>query len=243
MKRIKLSWLFMLLFGSHWAIAKTDIPLNELLGQFDEKTHPEFVALDKTELPVNKPGMYLRKVVADKLIAAYQDFKHDHPDIPFIVVSATRNYDYQNGIWQRKWKSIYPSTHDSRKTAKTILKYSSMPGTSRHHWGTDVDITQVESRYFHRDPKGKILFAWLNNNMPKYGFCRSYTEGRAGGYNNEEWHWSYKQLSKPYLARYRWYMKHQPDHVLSKLTFAGYDKLNVQAIITEYVFTINPECV
>lgn len=239
---ISLSCLCLFFLSSSLAKAKTQISLNELLGQFDETTHPEFIALDKTKLPVNKPGMYLRKKAADKLILAYHDFKQVHPDIPFIIVSATRNYAYQNSIWEHKWQLLYSQSQNSEKTAKTILAYSSMPGTSRHHWGTDVDITQVESHYFVHDPKGKVLYKWLKKNMSRYGFCQTYNEHRSGGYNTEEWHWSYMPLAKRYLKQYRRYMKQDPMQIISHLNFTGHDKLNLVTIIKEYVFTINPNC-
>lgn len=240
--RIGLSCLCLLFLSNPWAIAKTAISLNELLGQFDESKQPEFIALDKTDLPVNKPGMYLRKKVAAKLILAYHDFKQAHPNIPFVIVSATRNYSYQNAIWQRKWHALYPTTRNSAKTANAILAYSSMPGTSRHHWGTDVDITRVESNYFLQNSKGKVLYQWLKENMPKYGFCQAYSPGRNGGYNIEEWHWSYVPIAKKYLKTYHWYMKNDPKQIIQRLNFIGHNKLNMKALIMEYVFTINPQC-
>jgi len=221
---------------------KNNVTLDELIGQFNEKTHPEFIDLDSTILPVNKPSMYLRKIVTEKLIQAYDDFKRKHPDIPFIIVSATRNYDYQNNIWQYKWQNLYPKYLNSKKTVNEILNYSAMPGTSRHHWGTDVDITSVDPDYFHHDPKGKILFSWLNKNMSKYGFCRVYTEGRNRGYKPEEWHWSYKPLSKYYLAKYQYYINKKPDQIINNLTFSGHNKINLKDIIKEYVFSINKAC-
>lgn len=242
MKLMKLYLTLMLLLTHTMGSTKNNVTLNELLGQFNEKTHPEFINLDSTSLPVNKSGMYLRKIVAEKLVQAYHDFKHKHPDIPFIIVSATRNYDYQNSIWQYKWQNLYPKYLNSKKTVNEILNYSAMPGTSRHHWGTDVDITNVDPDYFRLNPKGKILFSWLKKNMPKYGFCHVYTKGRNRGYKPEEWHWSYKPLSKYYLAKYQYYIDKKPDEIINNLTFAGHDKINLKDIIKEYVFSINKAC-
>ncbi|WP_392566268.1 M15 family metallopeptidase [Utexia brackfieldae] len=222
--------------------APSHIPLNELIGQFNEKQHPNYIRLDSTVLPVNKPGMYLQKEVVAKLIQAYQAFKSEHPDIPFLIVSATRNYDYQSSIWQRKWQTLYPKLKDSSKTANEILRYSSMPGTSRHHWGTDVDITSVESSYFHQNPKGKILYAWLLENMPKYGFCQSFNIGRQGGYQPEEWHWSYQPIAKQYIAEYKQYMDKQPELVMDKLNFIGHEKIPLKTLISQYVFVVNQDC-
>lgn len=218
------------------------ISIEKLIGQFNEKVDPQYIALDKTELPVNKPGMYLQKEPTEQLIKAYQDFKKQYPNIPFIIVSATRNYNYQNGIWQRKWDTLFPKLNDSQNTAKEILKYSSMPGSSRHHWGTDVDITSVSSDYFKNTKQGKILYQWLQANMLKYGFCQPFSEGRSGGYYPEEWHWSYKPIAKNYLHQYKTTLEENEQTILTKLNFAGYNKIKLKQLLTEYVFDVSQDC-
>lgn len=220
----------------------TVIPLNELIGQYNEKTHSNFIALDSTILPVNKKGMYLQTEPTKQLILAYQAFKKQHPTIPFVIVSATRNYTYQNGIWQRKWQNLFPQYKDAMKTASAILQYSSMPGTSRHHWGTDVDITSLSSDYFRKDTQGKILYAWLLENMPKFGFCQAFTEGRNSGYQPEEWHWSYQPIAKLYIQQYKEIMDKQPEAIIEKLTFKGHADLEMKQIIEQYVYSVNAEC-
>lgn len=230
-----------LLLCSTFTMAQT-IPLNKLTGQFDEKQDNDFIALDSTELPVNKKGMYLQKEPAQQLIKAYRDFKKVHPNIPFIVVSATRNYHYQNGIWQRKWDALTAKINDPQKIAEEILKFSSMPGTSRHHWGTDIDITSVSSEFFKNDKKGIILYKWLQDNLPKYGFCQPFNEGRKGGYLPEEWHWSYKPISSQYIAQYKTLLETNPKTIMQTLNFVGHDKITLENLIKEYVLTVNTDC-
>lgn len=218
------------------------IPLDKLTGQFNEKTDTEFVSLDSTTLPVNKSGMYLQKEATEQLVQAYADFKKAHPKIPFIIVSATRNYTYQNGIWQRKWNAIFPKLKNEQLTAEDILRFSSMPGTSRHHWGTDIDITSVSSDYFRKDSQGKVLYQWLQENMPKYGFCQAFNEGRKGGYQPEEWHWSYKPIAKKYLAEYLRILEQDEEQVIGKLNFIGHNKISLKQLVHEYVSDVNLDC-
>lgn len=239
---MKKKFLFLLLIISVPIMANT-VPLNKLIGQFNEKTDKEFVALDTTVLPVNKSGMYLQKEPTEQLIKAYQAFKQQHPNIPFIIVSATRNYAYQNSIWQRKWNTLFPKFNNAQRTAQDILQYSSMPGSSRHHWGTDIDITSVSSDYFHHNQQGKILYQWLEENMPKYGFCRPFNEGRSGGYLPEEWHWSYQPIAKAYLMAYKTALQQDTQSVLSQLNFDGHDKITLKALLEEYVLNVNTECI
>ena len=53
-----------------------------------------------------------------------------------------------------------------------------MPATSRHHWGTDMDINSVEDDYF-KDGKGKKVYRWLVENASKYGFCQVYSDKKS----------------------------------------------------------------
>lgn len=241
MNQIKKRFITIPLLFSNIAMAQP-LSIEQLTGHFNEKKDIHFVALDQTILPVNKKGMYLQKEVAEKLLQAYLDFKKEYPDVPFIIVSATRNYDYQNMIWNNKWNMQFPKFNDAQKTAESILKFSSMPGTSRHHWGTDFDITSVEPDYFENNPKGKILNAWLDKNMQHYGFCKPYSKGRQGGYEPEAWHWSYVPLSRNYLMQYKNTLNKNPDLFLKKFNFKGHDEINLKQLIQEFVFDIDITC-
>jgi LAS superfamily LD-carboxypeptidase LdcB len=92
---------------------------------------------------------------------------------------------------------------DLEKRAKLILLYSSMPGTSRHHWGTDMDLNSLENSYFDSG-EGLKIYQWLTTHAAKFGFCQPYTSKAAGrtGYEEEKWHWSYWPLSKKLLSDY-----------------------------------------
>lgn len=68
------------------------------------------------------------------------------------------------------------------------MLYSSMPTTSRHHWGTDMDINSVEPEYF-ESGQGLLEYNWLKANAHKFGFCQPYSPkddgSRTQGYNLE----------------------------------------------------------
>lgn len=101
----------------------------------------------------------------------------------------------------RKWegyKNLSPI-----KRVKKILEYSSMPSTSRHHWGTDLDLNNLNNSYFEKG-RGAKEYDWLIENTNKYGFYQVYTSKEEGrrGYNLEKWHWSYIPLSEKYLKFY-----------------------------------------
>jgi LAS superfamily LD-carboxypeptidase LdcB len=119
------------------------------------------------------------------------------------IISGTRNFKEQTGIWNRKWEK-YILKKDSIETMRTILTYSSMPSTSRHHWGTDVDINSLENSYF-ESGKGLKEYNWLCENASKFGFCQVYTSKKSSkrtGYEMEKWHWSFLPVASKNLENF-----------------------------------------
>jgi zinc D-Ala-D-Ala carboxypeptidase len=177
-----------------------DITKDELLGKFNPATHPDFIEIDPSY--TSKAHLYMRK-------EAYDAFKSMHAKatqdgVKLTILSATRNFDHQKGIWERKWtRTRYMGWPDAKKVSD-IMTYSSMPGTSRHHWGTDIDLNALENDYFEKG-SGLKTYEWLNLNAPDFGFYQTYTSKDSGrsGYEEEKWHWSYMPLAEKYLQAYR----------------------------------------
>src|SRR5690606_24944631 len=77
------------------------------------------------------------------------------------IVSAFRPFERQLTIWNEKYLGIRPlldrhgnpldaSRLDERARVEAILVWSALPGASRHHWGTDIDVidrSAVEASY------------------------------------------------------------------------------------------------
>ena len=129
--------------------------------------------------------------------------------ISLIIVSGVRNFDYQKSIWDRKWNASSASTGLGK--AKEILEFSSMPMTSRHHWGTDIDLNNLNNSYF-EEGQGKEEYEWLKAHANDFGFYQPYSDkslnGRTG-YNEEKWHWSYMPLASQYLSYYNLYITNE----------------------------------
>jgi len=176
---------------------KVDISEEFVTGQFDFKTHEDFVEVDPQD--ANKE-VHLHKETYKAFQAMSDSAKQD--GISLIIVSGTRNFEYQKAIWDRKWNESTAET-DLEK-ALGILEYSSMPMTSRHHWGTDIDINNLNNSYF-EEGQGREEYEWLKANANDFGFYQTYTEkslnGRTG-YNEEKWHWSYMPLASQFLMYY-----------------------------------------
>ena len=179
------------------------LDINYCMGRFEPKQHADFVAIPVAH--ADRKGMYMRKDAYDAFVK--MSSKALESGITLTIRSAARNFDYQRGIWERKWTGttkLSDGTNvatDIKKPldkALKILEYSSMPGTSRHHWGTDIDLNAFNNEYF-ESGEGKKIYDWLTANASSFGYCQPYTpkgDQRPHGYNEEKWHWSYQPVSQ-----------------------------------------------
>lgn len=215
-----------------------------LTGKFDPAEHPDFVKV-ADRYTDGDPYLLHRDTYAafERMHAAA---RADGVDLK--IISATRNFARQKQIWEAKWNGqrllegsekadeVYPDPADR---ARAILRYSSMPGTSRHHWGTDLDLNALNNDYF-TSGTGKQVYEWLTNHAAEYGFCQPYTAKgpqRPNGYEEERWHWSYLPLATR-LTDYA--ATELEDHDISG--FAGAEAAPRIGVVENYVLGVNPEC-
>lgn len=215
----------------------------ELIGDFDQSKHSDFVVIERKYS--NKDNIYLRKEAYEAFLRMHHAAKKD--GVSLIIVSATRNFNYQKKIWEDKWsgrvavrnQNLAQTIKDDSLRARTILLYSSMPGTSRHHWGTDIDINNLNDAYF-LSGQGKKEYDWLVKNAATYGFCQTYTKkgaDRPDGYEEEKWHWSYTPISAPMLKAYQEKVTYQDIK-----GFLGAESAAKIEVIKNYVLGVNSEC-
>jgi LAS superfamily LD-carboxypeptidase LdcB len=141
--------------------------------------------------------------------------------IDLTLVSSFRDFDRQVGIWNSKFRGERPllardgSLMDARSLdddgkIDAILLWSALPGASRHHWGTDIDVIdraavpagyQPQLTQAEFSPSGPFarLNQWLGENLARFGFFRPYSTFR-GGVQPEPWHLSYAPVASQALA-------------------------------------------
>lgn len=222
--------------------AQTTDTTSFVLGKIEYSQHSEFV---KIPVPyANREGMYMRKEALEAFIRMQEAAKAD--GVGLVIISAGRNFNHQKRIWEAKWngsrkvggKDLSQAIPDPAARAKEILKFSSMPGTSRHHWGTDIDINSLSPAYFNAG-KGKKEYEWLRDHGSEYGFCQVYSEKgeeRTYGYEEEKWHWSYVPIASKYT---QYYMQNMGQRDISG--FDGSDALPCSEVL-KYVNGIASEC-
>ena len=210
------------------------IEKNILLGKFDYKKDCNFSIVSSK---YSSKTIYLRNEVLLKFDQMYNAALKD--GIKLVIISGTRSFNHQKYIWDRKWaKNIQKM--DSISAVKEIMKYSSMPSTSRHHWGTDIDLNNLENSYFEIG-EGKKIFDWLVENASKYGFHMTYDnqeETKRTGYKMEKWHWSYMPISEQFLIQFNEYINCENISSFKGSKFACHPKVDV---IKNFVNGINTD--
>lgn len=128
------------------------------------------------------------------------------------VVSGFRSYQRQKEIWNDKYKMFRNEGLSPPQVVERITEYSTIPGTSRHHWGTDIDIIDeapgeienvlVPSKFEEGGPFYKMK-AWMDTHAKDYGFYLVYTDAAdRKGFHYEPWHYSYAPLARPMLKAF-----------------------------------------
>lgn len=217
--------------------------LDALLGKIAPAKDQDFERIGSAY--TSKSNIYMRKDAYAAFKEMFEAAKEDGHRLN--IVSATRNFNHQKSIWERKWtgatkvggQNLSQTIADPSERATKILRYSSMPGTSRHHWGTDIDLNNLNNSYF-ESGAGKSLYVWLTEHATEYGFCQVYSEmgeDRPHGYQEEKWHWSYLPIAKLMLEDYRALVDY---NLLGG--FKGDEAAESLSVIDHYVAGINPAC-
>ena len=142
--------------------------------------------------------------------------------IDLAIASAFRDFDRQRELWNAKYRGERPALDaagrpvdiarlDPAARVGTILLWTALPGGSRHHWGTDLDVYDraavpdghrlglVTAEYAPAGPFA-ALTAWLDRHMRRFGFYRPYATGVRGG-RPEPWPLGFAPLAEPARRR------------------------------------------
>jgi len=136
------------------------------------------------------------------------------------IASGFRSFERQLSIWNRKMSGEMMLLDENSKPLNTedlseqqkvisILRWSALPGASRHHWGTDFDIfdrnalpdgcsLKLEPREYLQDHQYPF-YCWLKENLADFGFFFPYQEN-GSGVAFEPWHISHKNSAQSCLT-------------------------------------------
>ncbi|MBT78944.1 MAG: D-alanyl-D-alanine carboxypeptidase [Alteromonadaceae bacterium] len=141
------------------------------------------------------------------------------------LVSSHRDFTRQLAIWNRKWrgeatlydaqgKALNHSALSDDEKIDAILTWSALPGGSRHHWGSDIDVFDkqavnewgqpfelVDSEYRESGPCFGLA-CWMDENLHRFGFSRPFLEDR-GGVAVELWHLTHTSTASTFEQQRR----------------------------------------
>jgi LAS superfamily LD-carboxypeptidase LdcB len=132
-------------------------------------------------------------------------------------VSSFREFDRQLKIWNGKFSGERPMLDASGQSidvqalsaaerVAAILQWSALPGASRHHWGTDVDVVDrnataaqyrpqlIPEEFAPAGPYARLA-EWLDANAARFGFFRPF-RGVLSGVRPEPWHYSFAPVAE-----------------------------------------------
>ena len=227
-------FLFFLICNEFYSQATVDLDIiigksqSNLVGDSIRLEVNTYKAFKKMEAAAKRDGIYLK------------------------IVSAYRGFERQKLIWNNKYEKFTNDfSLEPEKAISEIIRFSTVPGTSRHHWGTDIDIIDgnfpyeenvLVSEKFEKDGLFYKVKNWLDNNSENFGFYLTYTNDKnRKGFEFEPWHYSYKPVSVKY---YRALIKTDLKKVIKSLDINGsdyFDESFIDTYIAENIMDINPD--
>ena len=179
------------------SLALTTIPAYALN---QDPTYSIEELMGKVDIPLFGEGVQLREEASKAYLAMKKAAYSAGFDMK--LVSGYRDYYRQEAIWNRKYINFTEVEGLSPTAAiAKIIEYSTIPGTSRHHWATEVDIIDgypktsgdvLVAEKFEEGGPFEAFKAWLDENANTYGFHLVYTDSYfRKGFKYEPWHYSY----------------------------------------------------
>jgi len=164
---------------------------------------------------VSEPACALHKHVAVPFLSLRRAALADGLDV--VPHSSFRDFSRQLEIWNGKYsgeRPVYGAAGQAidvrglapRERIDAILHWSALPGASRHHWGTDVDLidrratapgyrVRLTPEEFGPGGPYAALNHWLAANADRFGFFRPF-RGVLSGVQPEPWHFSFAPLAE-----------------------------------------------
>lgn len=165
------------------------------------------------EVPVHRAIIEPLSALRDRALAS---------GFELTVASGYRNFERQLLIWNRKARGEMPVFDDNGtpldlnrlslwQRVQVILRWSALPGASRHHWGTDIDVydraavppdyhVQLSIEEVAEEGPFAAMHHWLDASIAAgaaEGFFRPYDRDR-GGVAPERWHLSYAPIARQF---------------------------------------------
>jgi len=179
--------------------------------------------VDSSVESASSPSFLVHQSIKKDLQNLFSAAKKD--GLELTIISSYRSFERQLCIWNDKWQGHRPvySRHgrplnvaqmSDMEKYKAISLWSALPGLSRHHWGTDLDIflekpihtghkVELIPQEFAENGVCHRLKIWMDANLEKFGFFRPYQSYKQG-ISEEPWHISHRITSENILKNFHY---------------------------------------
>ena len=158
------------------------------------------------------------------------------------IVSGFRDFYRQQTIWNNKYKKFTEEfLLDGPSAIQEIIRFSTIPGTSRHHWGTEIDVIDENfkneknlliAKKYEEGGIFNSLKKWMDKNSEKFGFYIVYDDNdKRPGFEYEPWHYTYRPVSDSYQTEF---LKLDLKSIISKTKLAGKEFID-EEFIKKYI--------
>ena len=176
------------------------------------------------------------------------------------IASSFRDFNRQSAIWNAKFSNKRVVLNKAQQAVElnslsdiekctAIMLYSALPGASRHHLGTDLDIFDKSAvsgdyvlqltpdEYQHGGPFAK-LSQWLDTHLEEFGFYRPYQHD-LGGVAPELWHISHIAQSEQLMSHLSLEVLH---NCIKESNLFGKDAIltHLPALYERFVLNVSP---
>lgn len=179
------------------------------------------------------------------------------------IASGFRDFHRQKAIWNGKFagdlkildshsRPLDKAELSDEEKLMAILRWSALPGGSRHHWGCDFDVyarnllppdTQLQlAPWEYLEGYQLAFYQWLEANLERFGFFFPYQQ-YLGGVAIEPWHISHRTVGQQCLSQLT------PEILKNQLiaqnqldSIAGFDVImnNLDKIVSRFIHNITP---
>lgn len=176
------------------------------------------------------------------------------------IASSFRDFNRQSAIWNAKFSNKRVVLNKAQQAVElnslsdiekctAIMLYSALPGASRHHLGTDLDIFDKSAvsddyelqltpdEYQHGGPFAE-LSQWLDTHLAEFGFYRPYQHD-LGGVAPELWHISHIAQSEQLMRHLSVEVLH---YCIKESDLLGKDAIltHLPALYERFVLNVSP---
>lgn len=172
-----------------------------------------------TSIMVGEKVFLIHKSVKSAVEGLIQDAQVN--GFEFSIASSFRDYHKQATIWNTKFNGQRPILDNNSQPLNTnllndlekivaIMRWSALPGASRHHWGCELDVyarnclpkgvpLKLEPWEYQTGHQAEFS-QWLSEALATFDFYLPYQKD-LGGVAIEPWHISHQQTSSDMSAQ------------------------------------------